>query len=223
MQRLEYPANSNGDVRAQTLLILMAGAGDNHHAFANNGVIDTARAHGCGADIWCVDADVSYFTDQSIRTRLHDDTMTDATRLGYERIWMGGISLGGFASLIYAERHAKDLAGLVLFAPYMGNRGTLAEIESSGGLDEWSPGVLSAHDERRVWEWVRSTRSATQQSPALPIHLFYGDKDRFAAFHDLFATRLPDEQVTTIEGAHDWQTWRQLFNLFFAAHIVDRN
>jgi pimeloyl-ACP methyl ester carboxylesterase len=210
MDRLEYLVNEHE--RAESLLILMAGAGDNHHAFAEHGVIALARQATLAADILTVDAGVDYFTSETLREHLHDDVVATAKSQGYKRIWMGGISLGGFASLIYARRYAHELAGLVLIAPYIGNRGTLVEIESAGGLDAWQPGALEDNDERTLWQFIKTYRADC--APALPIHLLYARNDRFARFHALLASRLAPQCVTTIEGGHDWMAWRALWQQF---------
>jgi pimeloyl-ACP methyl ester carboxylesterase len=216
MRRLDYRANAHS--RAEALLVLMAGAGDDHHAFAENGVIDAAREAAFPADIVTVDAHVDYFTDLTVRERLHHEVINPARAQGYARLWLGGISLGGFAALIYAQKYAERIAGLVLVAPYLGNRGTLAEIESAGGLDAWQPGELSDHDERKVWLMLKS--DAALQSPSLPIHLLYGDQDRFARFHALLATRLDPRNVTVMPGAHDWSVWKPLWAHFFTSNAA---
>jgi pimeloyl-ACP methyl ester carboxylesterase len=211
MRRLDYRANENS--RAETLLVLMAGAGDDHQAFAANGVIGAAREGAFAADIVTVDAHVDYFTDLTVRERLHHEVVDPAHAQGYARVWLGGISLGGFAALLYAQKYAEHIAGLALVAPYLGNRGTLAEIESAGGLDAWQPGELGDHDERKVWLMLK--RYAVAQSWPLPIHLLYGDQDRFARFHALLATRLDPRHVTVMPGAHDWSVWTPLWAHFF--------
>jgi pimeloyl-ACP methyl ester carboxylesterase len=216
MRRLEYRADARA--RAATLLVLMAGAGDDHHAFAENGVIELARAAAFPADILAVDAHVDYFTDLTVRERLHHEVVVPAHEAGYSRVWLGGISLGGFAALIYAQRHAEWLAGLALVAPYIGNRGTLAEIETAGGLDAWQPGDLSDNDERSVWLMLKNHVAA--DAHALPIHLLYGAEDRFARFHALLAARLDPKRVTVMPGAHDWLAWKPLWAHFFRTNAA---
>lgn len=217
MRRLEYPANAHA--RADTLLVLMAGAGDDHRAFADNGVIEAARAAAFPADILAVDAHVDYFTDLSVCERLHHEVVLPAHGAGYTRVWLGGISLGGFAALIYAQRYAQWVAGLALVAPYVGNRGTLAEIESAGSLNAWQPDSLGDDDERKVWLMLKNY--AAHGAGALPIHLLYGAEDRFARFHALLATRLDSRRVTVRPGAHDWSVWKPLWTHFFDTNAVD--
>jgi pimeloyl-ACP methyl ester carboxylesterase len=209
MHTLRYPVDKTK--RADSLLVLMAGAGDDHTAFDSKGWIAEARRAGLHHDIIAADAHVDYFTDYSIAERLHVSVVAPAKAAGYQRIIMGGISLGSFAALLYAKDNLDCVNQLVLFAPYVGNRGTLLEIEQAGGLDAWagSVGELPAHDERKVWKFIQ----CLEQTP-LAVRLYYGDRDRFVRFHDLLASRLPAHRVCKIAGDHDWPTYNDLWKLF---------
>jgi Putative esterase len=212
MDQIEYLADPAK--RSANLLILMAGAGDRHDAFEKFGYIAEARNAGLNADIIVADAHYGYFTELTVRERLHEDVVTPAKAKGYRCIWMGGISLGGFGSLIYSQKYANELAGLVLIAPYIGNRGTYAEIERAGGLDAWDPANVPDHDERSLWLMLKKYQPTTK--PALPIHLMYGKTDRFNAFHEMLAKRLDKRHVSVVDGGHDWPQWQELWRGFVA-------
>jgi pimeloyl-ACP methyl ester carboxylesterase len=214
MKQLEYLAKP--EQRSDTLVILMPGAGDDHTAFEAFGLIEHARSHQFPADIVTANSDYGYFSDLSIRTRLHEEVVLPAKAKGYRHIWMGGISLGGFGSMIYAQKHANELEGLLLIAPYLGNKGTLAEIHNAGGLDNWNPEVSSEYDERRIWQLLK--QYAPDKPPRLPIHLLYGDTDRFSAFHQLLSSRLAKRYVLTVPGGHDWPVWQSLWQQFLATN-----
>jgi pimeloyl-ACP methyl ester carboxylesterase len=216
MDQIEYLAQP--DKRSNALMILMAGAGDRYDAFEKYGYIDTARNAGFDADILAVDAHYDYFTDLTVRERLHQDVVLPAKARGYKCIWMGGISLGGCGSLIYAQKYADQLAGLLLIAPYIGNRGTLAEIESAGGLEPWNPASVPDHDERLLWLMLRKYQPNVK--PTLPIHLLYGEDDRFNPFHKMLAARLDNKFVRTVEGGHDWLAWQALWAKFVASKPI---
>jgi Putative esterase len=213
MDQIEYLAQS--DKRSDSLMILMAGAGDRYDAFEKYGYIETARKADFAADILAVDAHYGYFTELTVRERLHQDVVLPAKARGYKCIWMGGISLGGFGSLIYAQKYADQLSGLVLIAPYIGNRGTLAEIESAGGLEKWNPVNVPDHDERGLWLMLKKYQPNVK--PILPIHLLYGEEDRFNPFHKMLAARLDKNVVRTVEGGHDWPPWQALWTEFVAS------
>jgi Putative esterase len=216
MDQIEYLAEPGK--RSNALMILMAGAGDRYDAFQKYGYIDAARKAGFDADILAVDAHYGYFTELTVRERLHQDVVLPAKARGYQCIWMGGISLGGFGSLIYAQKYANQLSGLLLIAPYIGNRGTLAEIESSGGLETWNPENVPDHDERQLWLMLKKYQPHVK--PALPIHLLYGEDDRFNSFHRMLAVRLDNKFVRTVEGGHDWPPWQALWAEFVASKPI---
>ncbi len=222
MDRFEYPAQAGQ--QSKNLLILMAGAGDRHDAFQKYGYIDEAKKANLNADIWAVDAHYGYFTELTIRERLHLDVVLPAKAKGYECIWMGGISLGGFGSLIYQQKHPTELTGLVLIAPYIGNKGTMAEIEAAGGLDSWSPTNIPEHDERNLWLMLKQYRPNITLTASLPpIYLLYGKDDRFAAFHRMLDTRLDRKYVNAVEGGHDWLPWQQVWREFVASKPFDQS
>jgi pimeloyl-ACP methyl ester carboxylesterase len=131
---------------------------------------------------------------------------------------MGGISLGGYLALDYAERYPHDPAGLCLFAPYLGSHLVTSEIERANGLESWRPEQFSGDDdERRVWRFIRTLRGGS-----LPVHLGLGREDRFRRRHDLMAAALAPESVDVVPGGHDWPTWRRLWERFLDERLVPK-
>jgi hypothetical protein len=196
----------------KNLLILMPGAGNKHTSFEDYGFIQKAADAEFEADILTVNTSYEHFSDLTIDKRLHNDVVLPARARGYENIWMGGISLGGFGSMIYARKNANMLKGLVLFAPYLGNKGTLVEIKTAGGLDLWNPEITEDHDERHVWKMIKSNTQPPLSD--LPLLLLYGTEDRFAEFHRLLGTRLNPDAIKTVPGGHDWPVWQALWQHF---------
>jgi hypothetical protein len=209
---LEQKLYRTGSSRSKNLLILMPGAGNRHSSFEDHGFIHSATDAGLTADILTVDTSYEQFSDLSIEKRLHEEVVLPARLAGYEHIWMGGISLGGFGTMVYARKNANMLAGLVLIAPYLGNKGTLAEIRSAGGLDSWDPDIADDYDERHVWKIIKNYPRAF--TPNLPLFLLYGNDDRFVEFHQLLATRLKPDAISTVSGGHDWPVWQALWQHF---------
>jgi pimeloyl-ACP methyl ester carboxylesterase len=218
---LEQKLYRIGPSQSRNLLILMPGAGNRHTSYEEHGLIQDAIDAGLNADILAVDTSYTQFSDLSIEQRLHNEVVLPARALGYESIWMGGISLGGFGTMVYARRNATMLAGLVLIAPYLGNKGTLAEIRSSGGLDTWNPDIPDDYDERHVWKVIKNY--PTVFSPNLPIFLLYGSEDRFVEFHRLLATKLQQDAITTVSGGHDWPVWQALWQHFVKHGVLRRD
>jgi pimeloyl-ACP methyl ester carboxylesterase len=135
-------------------------------------------------------------------------------RTAATRLWLGGISLGGYLALCAAQENPQALAGLCLLAPYLGSHIVTSEV-SRAGLDRWEPAPLAADDdERRIWRFIQS------RPAGLPIHLGLGRDDRFSARHRVLADALPPEEVDTIPGGHDWMTWQRLWENFLDARFA---
>jgi pimeloyl-ACP methyl ester carboxylesterase len=87
-------------------------------------------------DMVMVDAHYGYYADRTILEELHEGVFRPARTCGYRRIWIGGISLGGFGALLYASRYPED----VTMAPFVGHPHLIDEIASAGGLSRWTGG-----------------------------------------------------------------------------------
>src|SRR5690606_13743976 len=79
----------------------------------------------------------------------------------YQRIWMTGISLGGFLALAHAARYPGLLEGLCLLAPYPGTRmrrgDARAQEEERASADD-EPDL-----EQSVWRWLRQREQGATQ------------------------------------------------------------
>jgi pimeloyl-ACP methyl ester carboxylesterase len=189
---------------ARILLLMLPGAGITATDFATHGMVDAVHQRGLPVDIIAVQPELDLYLDGGIVPALHGII----TAQGYKRIWLLGISLGGMGALLYASTHAVE--GLVLLAPFLGTRGTVAEIARAGGLPAWSPAQSAATDmECRMLSWLQ-TRLA-QNPPSPKIYLGYGLRDRFAPGHRLLADQLPASRVITAPGGHDWPSWAPLW------------
>jgi pimeloyl-ACP methyl ester carboxylesterase len=69
--------------------------------------------------------------------RLRAEVIEPAQARGYDDIWLLGVSIGGFGSLLYAGEFPADIRGIVLLAPYLGGSRTPRAIEAAGGLEVW--------------------------------------------------------------------------------------
>ena len=47
---------------------------------------------------------------------------------GYRELWLAGTSMGGFGAVGLRTQHPERIAGLLLFAPYMGSSGVTDEV-----------------------------------------------------------------------------------------------
>jgi pimeloyl-ACP methyl ester carboxylesterase len=208
MRKLAIAANRH--LVAPMRIALLPGAFQEPEDFRREGFADAVRARGLALDLEFVAPELTHLLDRSILDGLHRDVVIQARLAGCESVWLGGVSLGGFMALAYAERRPEALDGLCLLAPYLGNRMVTSEVARAGGVREWRPGALPADDEeRRVWALI-------QRLPELrcAVHLGLSRQDRFGHGHSLFADALPPAAVDSVDGEHDWPAWRQLWDRF---------
>jgi pimeloyl-ACP methyl ester carboxylesterase len=183
--------------------------------FIRHGFVRAIRDRSLEVDVVFAGFELQEVSDRSVFRRLREEILLPAYALGCA-VWMGGISLGGYLALGYAERYPGELAGLCLFAPYLGSHLVTSEIERANGLESWRPGQFPEDDdERRVWRFIRTLRAG-----ALPLHLGLGREDRFGRRHSLMAAALAPESVDVVPGGHDWPTWRSLWDRFLDARLV---
>lgn len=192
------------------LLVMLPGVSDVPEDFVKHGFVEAIRNRGLPVDVVAADAHMEYYVEHSVIDRLAADVIAPARKQGYARIWLMGISLGGFGSIAYVCEHPAEIDGVILLAPYLGSRGLIAEVGRAGGLSGWQPGeILRDDEERRVIAWLKEYRAKDPGFPA--IYLGYGSHDRFIEAAEMLAQRLPAERVVTVKGGHDWPTWTRLW------------
>jgi pimeloyl-ACP methyl ester carboxylesterase len=202
----------NGMV-APTRVLLLPAAYTTLEDFAREGFVRAVRERVLPVDLVFVELKLQHLTDRTILRRLRHEIVLPARALGCRSIWLGGISLGGFVALAYAERYLQEIDGLCLFAPYLGNHMVVSEIERANGVDGWTPGELADDDdERRIWRFIKQQRSRPSR-----LHLGFGSDDRFAHSHRLMAAALAPQNVDIVPGGHEWPAWRRLWENFLDA------
>ena len=200
--------------RSDTLLVFLPGAFLKPEEFEREGFVGAVHERGLAVDALLVDADVSYFYDQTFVERLHEDVIEPQRAAGYKKLWLVGISIGGFGALIHELARPGTVDGIVTLAPYLGRRPVAAEIQKAGGLRTWTVPEGPPPDQevdRKLWPWLQQYTSPERAESLPPLYLGYGLSDRFAANHQLLADALPDGHVFTTEGGHDWPQWSQLW------------
>ncbi len=196
-------------------MVWLPGAYHTAQDFVAAGFAQAARARGAALDLVFVDPELAHVGDRSVLQRLRRDIVLPARVAGVS-VWLGGISLGGLFALDYAASHPRELDGLCLLAPYLGNRIVTGEIARAPGLAAWRPGNLAENDEeRRIWRYIKG-----RQPDSPPLYLGFGREDRFAAAHELLAAALPAGCVDVIAGGHEWPTWRRLWENFLDSRRI---
>lgn len=203
---------------APTLLVMLPGVNIRAEDFVAHDFVAALQARYDAVDLLIAEPDIDFYLDGSIRQRLEAMLAEEAS--AYRHLWLGGISLGALGALLVAASGQVRIGqvridGLVLLAPFIGVPGLVAEIERAGGLQAWQPGMIAHNDgERRVCAWLKAYVENRTDRPAL--HLGYGNSDRFAPASRLLAAGLPSARCHTVEGGHDWPTWKALW-----ARILD--
>ncbi len=206
---MEIIADCVGNPRERTLLVLLPPAFGTPGDFFEHGFIAAIRERGLPVDVIAAGAIADHYLDQSVVARLHAEVIEPARARGYERVWLGGISIGGFGSLLYRARH-DAVEGMLLLAPYLGSRPVLNVVVRAGGLARWQPDMNAPRDhEREMLAWLKN--ALTTADLRARIFVGYGVDDRFAPSIELLAHALPHEQVVSGAGGHEWETWAGLW------------
>jgi pimeloyl-ACP methyl ester carboxylesterase len=191
-------------------IALLPGAGHTPEDFVREGFGEAVGARGLAIDLEFIAPDLKHVLDRSVLESLQREVVAPARAAGCRFLWLGGVSLGGYIALAYAQRRPADLNGLCLLAPYLGNRMITEEIASAGGVQSWYPGTIGDDDEeRRIWSFIRGL-----PVPGITIALGIARRDRFRDGQGLLADALPAETVNVVDGGHEWPVWRQLWELF---------
>lgn len=207
MQAHEYRAKT--DASSRTLLIMLPGRYGTANQFKAEGFVDMVLEAGLSLDVITAEAHTGYYKNMTVIERLRQDIILPAKARGYKRIWLLGISLGGLGAIWYDRTHPGDVDGLILLAPYLGDEQIVDEVEAAGGMRDWH---RDEQDTRLSQNYIWGMTKAYEDRHATTGRLFlgYGLQDSFARSNSLLAREIPADQVATLPGSHNWQTWRLL-------------
>lgn len=195
---------------ADTLIIMLPGANHQPEGFIDEGFVSALREGQFPVDLIMAELPFSHIADTTAVDALHQDIVQPAKAKGYRKLWIAGISIGGYLAIAYANRYPGQLDGISLLAPYPGNRITTGEIAAAGGIHNWLPEMIAEDDtERHNWLWLK-----LNQASGPKLYLGYGTEDRFVEGHKIMATLLPERQVDVVKGEHVWPVWLQLWHRF---------
>jgi pimeloyl-ACP methyl ester carboxylesterase len=194
--------------QGQDLIVLLPGVLMQPQDFADAGFFSDVDERQLSLDVCVVELDMAHAADGKALQPLVPGLLQPAQRQ-YRQIWLGGISLGGFMTLVTAQAHPGLVHGLCLLAPYPGSRLVTNAIARAGGLDAWQATPEQLSDaEYRVWHWLKSP------PVDLPVFAGYGTSDRFVNGMRALCDRFPASARHPVEGDHDWPAWKRLWWAF---------
>lgn len=204
MSSITIPGSESG---RETLVIMLPGRGDRATSFTENGFQHAGERY--GFDTIAADAHFGYYRERNLVARLHEDIVLPARQAGYQKIWLLGISAGGFGSILYASQYPDQIDGVILLAPFLGDRKAIDELADSGGLAAWSADESKLEDyEIAIWSWMNEV---TNEPNKKPLILGYGKADSMAGAFGVLTDVLDSSSVYTREGGHKWTTWKPLW------------
>jgi hypothetical protein len=110
---------------------------------------------------------------------------------------------------LYDAQYPRELDGMLLLAPYLGDYGLLEEIDHAGGVLRWdggpSQGFTAESWQRDLWRYIKTLANDPQRSER--IWLAYGNDDRLRKAMPLLIPALHQEQVFVRQGGHVWRVW----------------
>ena len=211
-QTLRSLRQTNG---APALMVLLPGAYMTPEDYVAAGFFHTVSDRQRALDLIAVDLDLQAISSGSALPALQAEILDPARRQGYEKIWLGGISLGGLLALCHIADTPGCVDGLCLLAPYPGSRLTTNAIRRAGGLQHWQPTTEQLDDpEFRMWRWLQ------RPPPDFPVFVGYGTEDRFAAGMQQIAECFPENSRLALPGEHDWPVWQLLWEHFLSQQFL---
>jgi pimeloyl-ACP methyl ester carboxylesterase len=211
MDFISLPAAQNA--RADTLIVFLPGAQEVPLDIVKEGFVEQVRARNIDADVMVIDSHIGYFLKRTFDVRIRTDIIEPARAKGYKSIWLAGISLGGFGSLMYSRIFPGDIDGVIAIAPFIASNDVLNEVIDAGGLARWKPELPLQPDDyqRDLLLWLQGYSDSDKNAKRPQLYIGYGSKDGLAQFQTLIGTILPPDRLLAAPGGHDWPPWKQMW------------
>ncbi len=196
--------------KAQRLVVVLPGRADSLDDMRRSGIAQAVHSAWPDADVILTGLALGYYMEGQAEKRLHDEIIAPARGRGYRQVWLVGASLGGMGAVMYDRTYPGAVDGMVLLAPYLGEKPLLRQIASAGGIASWqAPAVPAAVDadsfQQEMWRHLQTW--SREPGKAKNVWLAYGDKDGFRDSMPLVAPLLPAGQALVRPGGHDWVAW----------------
>jgi hypothetical protein len=195
---------------ARRLVVVLPGRGDGLAGLERTGIAQAIQSQWPDADVTLSGLAIGYYLQGGAIRRLHDEIIAPARTRGYREIWLLGASLGGLGALMYDGQYPDTVDGLVLMAPYLGEKPLLDEIAAAGGIAKWNPGPLpdvvdGDNFQHELWRHLHNW--SRDPSRARNVWLAYGDQDYLRDTMPSLIPLLPPSHVLLRQGRHAWSVW----------------
>jgi serine aminopeptidase S33 family len=196
--------------KAQRLVVVLPGRGDDLNDLRKSGIAQAVQSAWPDADVTLTGLALGYYMEGQAERRLHDEVIVPARRRGYSQVWLVGASLGGMGALLYDRAYPNQVSGMVLLAPYLGEKPIWSEIAAAGGVAAWQPppkpaAITADNFQQELWRHLQTW--SRQPEAARNVWLAYGKTDRLRESMPLLASLLPPGHVLVREGGHEWDVW----------------
>lgn len=196
--------------RAQRLVVVLPGRADDLADLRQSGIAQAVQSAWPDADVVLTGLALGYYMQGRADQRLHDEVIVPARRRGYAQVWLAGASLGGMGAVLYDRAYPGDVDGMVLLAPYLGDKEILSEVAAAGGVSKWRapPGAttLTADNfQQELWRHLQDW--SHRPAAARNVWLVYGNEDPLREAMPLLAPLLPPGHALLRDGGHDWHVW----------------
>jgi hypothetical protein len=202
---------------AQRVVLVLPGIADNLQSLEAGGIGRAIGREWPDADVLLIEMTIGYYKDGRAMPDLHD-IVRAAREKGYGQVWIVGASLGGMGALLYDTTFPCEVDGIVLLAPFLGDRRVLDEVRNAGGLNHWQapPAATPGTDNWQSQIWRRAKVWSSRPGGDQRVWLAYGGRDKFAPNMPLLTPAVPSNHVITGPGIHEWTSWTPLASRVFA-------
>lgn len=207
-------------VSDRALIVFLPGSQEVPQDLIEQGFVEQVRSRAIAADIMIADAAPRHYTGGLFEERLRLDVIEPAIAQGYDEIWLAGISIGGFGTLLYSSLHSDKITGAIALAPFVASDKVLDEVTAAGGLRDWNVTPEPKDWQRNLLTWLKRYGDADEQLPKL--YVGFGIDDGYDQMARVFDGVLPEGQFRSAPGDHDWPPWKQLWGEFLDAAPMPR-
>ncbi|MDB6164050.1 MAG: alpha/beta hydrolase [Xanthomonadaceae bacterium] len=194
---------------AHRLVVVLPGRGDDLRGLQRAGIAQAIHSRWPDADVVLTGLAMGYYLKGNAISRLHDEIIAPA-RARYGEVWLLGASLGGLGALMYDGQWPGTVDGIVLMAPYLGEKPLLRRIDAAGGIARWNPGPVPAQIDGNNFQhelWRHLQTWSRDPSRSANVWLAYGDHDYLRETMPSLTPLLPPSHVFVRPGRHAWHVW----------------